>query len=79
MKKAILLSTIVAGFAIGAFAGPGPSYQGQSVVNTVPTVAVKADCPYILSQPVNGKGAAYAQSCNAETVKASKLCREHCQ
>jgi hypothetical protein len=80
MKKSLLVAAIVTiTAAAGAFAGPGPSYQGQSASRNLPGAApANSKCEYMLMQTASGKTPATGASCTAASVKASALCRAHC-
>lgn len=80
MKKSLIIVAIATiTTAAGAFAGPGPSYQGQSASRNLPGAAVaNTRCESMLIQTASGKTPATGVSCTAASVKASVLCRAHC-
>ena len=78
MKLSLLIATLLATAATGAFAGPGPIGHGASIARTQPSAVASAKCASMLLQPVSGKTQATTLNCSAATVKASALCRAHC-
>ena len=79
MKKSLLILAVIASSAAGAFAGPGPSYQGIAASRDLPAASrAAAHCPAMLSQTAAGKAPATALNCSLKSVKDSAQCRAHC-